>query len=345
VTTPHGSPNRLWGEQPTLDDGVIELAPLSMADIETIAAWDSDPDTQRWFDWPQVRSDGYDALESAKRTVEEKRKGWELGAEAVFAVRRAGEPRSIGWCDLHFSDGGRAEVAYGILPAHRGRGVASRAVALIASWAFSQLGVARVELKAGTQNLASRAVARRAGFTPEGVMREHSVHEHYEPLMGQRFDVVLYSRLAGDPVPQHDAAAGTIAESPSRGAEMPRELITIPGQDPPAWYSPAARFGDLVWVAGQVGVHAGGTVADGITDQVHAAIDNVEAALEAAGASLETLLSVQVFLADMADFDAYNEAYLERIADHGLPARATVGAALAEGLKVEITAVAHVAGR
>jgi 2-iminobutanoate/2-iminopropanoate deaminase len=327
-----------------LSDGDVELVPLSMADIETIAAWDSDPETQRWFDWPQARNEGHDALKSARQTVEEKWRGWEMGTEAVFAVRRTDEPRSIGWCDLHFYDGGRAEVAYGVLPAHRRKGAASRAVALIASWAFSKAGVARLELKAGTENHASRAVALRAGFTAEGVMRGHSVYEHHEPLIGRRFDVVLYSRLAEDPVPHRDTPAGTIAGPQSRGAVMPRELITIPGQKPPAWYSPAARFGDLVWVAGQVAMLPDGRVPNGIAEQVHATIDNVEAALEAAGASLATLLSVQVFLADMADFDAYNAVYLERIADHGLPARATVGAALAEGFKVEMTAVAHLLG-
>ena len=122
---------------------------------------------------------------------------------------------------------------------------------------------------------------------------------------------------------------------------MPRQLVTIPGKQPPAWFSPAVAYGSVVWVAGQVAMRADGSVPDDITEQVHVAIDNVEQALEAAGAGLDTLISVQVFLSDMADFAAYNAVYLERIGLHGLPARATVQAGLAEGFRVEITAVAH----
>jgi 2-iminobutanoate/2-iminopropanoate deaminase len=125
---------------------------------------------------------------------------------------------------------------------------------------------------------------------------------------------------------------------------MPRQLIAVPDREPPLWYSPATRLGDLVWVAGQVAARPDGTVPDGIRAQTHATIDNVEAALTAAGASLDTLLNVQVFLTDMGHFGTYNEVYLERIAPHGLPARATVGAALAPGFLIEITAVAHTVG-
>lgn len=121
---------------------------------------------------------------------------------------------------------------------------------------------------------------------------------------------------------------------------MPRQLVTIPGKQPPAWFSPAVAYGSVVWVAGQVAMRADGSVPDDITEQVHVAIDNVEQALEAAGAGLDTLISVQVFLTDMADFAAYNEVWRESFPSDP-PTRATIGVSgLAIGARCEVEVVA-----
>ncbi|MGN6132837.1 MAG: RidA family protein, partial [Nocardioidaceae bacterium] len=56
---------------------------------------------------------------------------------------------------------------------------------------------------------------------------------------------------------------------------------------------------------------------------------------------LATLLKVTVYLADLADFDAYNDAYLARLASNPLPPRTTVQVAAFRGQKrLEIDAVA-----
>jgi hypothetical protein len=61
-----------------------------------------------------------------------------------------------------------------------------------AAWAFSELGIARVQLWPEPDNLASQRVAIASGFTREGVLR------HYDEIDGQRIDSVFFSRLPGD---------------------------------------------------------------------------------------------------------------------------------------------------
>jgi RimJ/RimL family protein N-acetyltransferase len=58
-----------------------------------------------------------------------------------------------------------AELGYAVGPAHRGRGLAVRAVRVMAAYAFDHLGVDRVILKLEAENAASVAVATKAGFT------------------------------------------------------------------------------------------------------------------------------------------------------------------------------------
>jgi [ribosomal protein S5]-alanine N-acetyltransferase len=84
-------------------------------------------------------------------------------------------------------------VSYWTFPPFRGRGLASRAVRLVCAYAFAHLGVERIELYVETDNLASRGVARKAGFVEEGVLRE------YGRYGDERRDMVLYSRLPTDP--------------------------------------------------------------------------------------------------------------------------------------------------
>lgn len=111
------------------------------------------------------------------------------------------------------------------------------------------------------------------------------------------------------------------------------------GQQRP--YAASAQFAGTVYACGQVPVRADGTVPSDIGEQVGVALDNLDQVLRQAGASLATLLKVTVYLADLADFDAYNDAYLARLASHPLPPRTTVQVAAFRGQKrLEIDAVA-----
>jgi 2-iminobutanoate/2-iminopropanoate deaminase len=108
-------------------------------------------------------------------------------------------------------------------------------------------------------------------------------------------------------------------------------------------YSQGIVHGDLVFVAGQVGLDPGTNqvVEGGIEAQTEQAMKNVSAVLEAAGSSLSNVLKASIFLVDFGDFPAMNEVYA-RFVGPEFPARATVQiAGLPSGALVEIEVVAH----
>ena len=108
-------------------------------------------------------------------------------------------------------------------------------------------------------------------------------------------------------------------------------------------YNQAIRAGDLVFVAGQLGLKPGDTAIEGaIATQTEQALRNLAAILEEAGSSLANLVKTTVFLQDLGDFAAMNEVYARHVGDRP-PARSTFEVAkLPSGALVEIEAIAHV---
>lgn len=126
-----------------------------------------------------------------------------------------------------------------------------------------------------------------------------------------------------------------------------KEIVRTEGAPAPfqgAPYSQAVRYGDLVFVAGQVAVRAGHDAMTGntIQEQTEQVCENLKAILEAAGSGFDRVLNTTIYLADFGDFAGLNEVYGRYVGDRP-PARATVQvAALPMGAKVEIAVVAHV---
>src|SRR5206468_378104 len=104
------------------------------------------------------------------------------------------------------------------------------------------------------------------------------------------------------------------------------------------------RVGDLVFVAGQLGIQlaTGELAGPTVEEQTEQIMRNLGAILEAAGSGLDRLAKTTVFLLDLDDFAGMNEVYARYVGD-APPARSTVGiGALPSGALVEIEAVAHV---
>jgi 2-iminobutanoate/2-iminopropanoate deaminase len=119
------------------------------------------------------------------------------------------------------------------------------------------------------------------------------------------------------------------------------ERAPAPFQGAP--YSQGIRFGELVFVSGQLGIDpsSGKVVEGGIAEQTAQAMRNIEVILEEAGSSLKQILKTTIYLVDLGDFAAMNEAYAERVGNQP-PARATIEiGALPSGALVEIEAIAH----
>lgn len=118
------------------------------------------------------------------------------------------------------------------------------------------------------------------------------------------------------------------------------EAAPAPFQGAP--YNQAIVAGELVFVAGQLGLRPGETTIEGdIGRQTEQALANLAAILEAAGSSMDKLVKTSVFLLDLADFQGMNEVYAARVGE-APPARSTFQVAnLPSGALVEIEAIAH----
>jgi len=119
------------------------------------------------------------------------------------------------------------------------------------------------------------------------------------------------------------------------------EAAPAPFQGAP--YSQAIRAGELVFVAGQLGLKPGASEITGsIEEQTEQVLSNLRAILEEAGTGLDRIVKTTVFLTDLSDFQGMNEVYARHVGDMP-PARSTVEvAALPSGALVEIEAIAVV---
>ena len=124
----------------------------------------------------------------------------------------------------------------------------------------------------------------------------------------------------------------------------PHQVLLPAGWPRPKGYSNGiAARGRLVFVAGQIGLDPGPRtlVPGGLEAEARQAMTNVRAILTAAGCTLADLVQVQVFLADIRDYEAFNAVYATFFDGIVPPARAALQvAALPRGARVEIFATA-----
>jgi 2-iminobutanoate/2-iminopropanoate deaminase len=119
-------------------------------------------------------------------------------------------------------------------------------------------------------------------------------------------------------------------------------ILSDSAPKPVSAYSQAIQTGSLLFLAGQIPLDpATGKVVSGtIAEETERIIDNLRAVLAAAGLTLEHVVKTTIYLTNMADFAAFNEAYARHFTKDP-PARTTVAvAALPLGVRVEIEAIA-----
>jgi RimJ/RimL family protein N-acetyltransferase len=115
----------------------------------------------------------------------------------AFAIVDAASGEPVGMCGVDdWSNTDVAQFGYWLAAGARGRGFATRAVTLMTDWLFT-LGAARVLVTVVSENAASAAVARRAGFTYEGTLRAYGVWQN------RRQDVDVFAVLPQDWVAQN----------------------------------------------------------------------------------------------------------------------------------------------
>jgi len=169
--------------------GDLLLRPWREDDVDAVWAAVQDPELRRWND----TGSGSRAEAEARLAS---RRDWSSGDHASFAV--VGDGELVGSVSLHSIDRdmGDAEVGYWTVASARGRGIATRAVLAVCSWAFADLGLDRIQLFHAVENAASGRVAAKAGFTLEGRLRRS--HRYGD---GVKHDELLWARLSDDPDP------------------------------------------------------------------------------------------------------------------------------------------------
>ena len=112
------------------------------------------------------------------------------------------------------------------------------------------------------------------------------------------------------------------------------------GQELP--FSEAVEVGGTVYLSGQIGVKPGtlSLVEGGMEAEARQTMDNIGRTLEAAGLGFDDVVKCTAMLADMADWPAFNEVYVEYF-EAPYPARSALGAnGLALGARVEVECLA-----
>jgi reactive intermediate/imine deaminase len=113
---------------------------------------------------------------------------------------------------------------------------------------------------------------------------------------------------------------------------------------PKGAYSPAVRAGAFLFVSGQVptDIATGEIVPGDVAAQSRLVLGKLSAVLEAGGATLDDVVAVTVYLANVGDWSTFNEIYRATFRPP-YPARTVVGAEL-RGVLVEVSAIAVVRG-
>ncbi|GLX96811.1 GNAT family N-acetyltransferase [Herbidospora sp. NBRC 101105] len=148
----------------------IRLTPLTPADLDAHLAG-QDEQLTRWY------TGGPSTREATAAYLHHCVTQWERrGPLRAFGIRVDDTP--AGTLDLRFA-GDEVDIAYGLYPSWRGRGLATRAVLLACRYAASE-GARLAVIKVDPANPVSAAVARRAGFTFAG--RDTTFDRHTLPL-------------------------------------------------------------------------------------------------------------------------------------------------------------------
>ncbi len=167
-------------EQPEIHGDGVSLRPWQAADRAAVVAGYADPAIQRWH--CRTLDD-----DEAAAWIDRWPQRWPDESGAGWAIVDTGD-RVAGQISFRRIDlvDASAEISYWVLPELRGRRIAPRALAALTGWAFSSVGLHRLELNHSTANPASCRVAEQAGYPAEGVKRGearhtdgwHDMHQH-----------------------------------------------------------------------------------------------------------------------------------------------------------------------
>jgi RimJ/RimL family protein N-acetyltransferase len=160
-----------------------DTSPVSTRDAWAMVEWDTDPETQRFFEYPALPPPD-EHLRRAWWVVGEFRRGYERGERIAYVVTDAPSGEPLGTVEFHDIQRDTAEISFMTVPARRREGIAHRAVELLCSQATRLFDIARVTLEHHVDNTASQLVAARTGFREvarDGASVRYSLDLSLEP--------------------------------------------------------------------------------------------------------------------------------------------------------------------
>jgi RimJ/RimL family protein N-acetyltransferase len=157
--------------QPRLAIDDLLLRPWRQSDAAAVRTAYACPDIQRWH----VRR--FDTDVEAAEWIGQWADRWDAETAASWAVVDD-EDQPLGQVGLRNVSLAEAcaDVSYWVVPDARGRGVATRSVAALSSWAFEVIGFNRLSIHHSARNVGSCRVAERGGYRLEGVQRQAIKH-------------------------------------------------------------------------------------------------------------------------------------------------------------------------
>jgi RimJ/RimL family protein N-acetyltransferase len=188
--TPRLLPDLSGGE---LTDGVVTLRRMGTADVDDVCALRQLPDVVATSVPPHAPSRDEVAVRCARTAA-----AWLAGDRAAFTIRDTATDAFAGEIGLYYQEPptGQAMIGYSMAVPWRGRGYATRAARLVAEWAFTRVGVARLIAGTAPGNVGSQRVLEGAGFRREGYQRSR-----LPGAEGARIDDVLFALLPSDGAP------------------------------------------------------------------------------------------------------------------------------------------------
>jgi ribosomal-protein-alanine N-acetyltransferase len=169
----------------TLRTKRLRLVPVVPANARVLWEVLQQPDLRDYQDLPDL------SLEQFLAAVAERAPALEAGATGRFEWLVYGEDGegAIGWVSLRIAERTRsaAEIGYSIVRSHRGRGIATEAVAALIDEGFRSVGLHRIRAYCVPENASSRGVLRHNGFEDDGLL------PHGATLAGQPVDVIAHS--------------------------------------------------------------------------------------------------------------------------------------------------------
>jgi ribosomal-protein-alanine N-acetyltransferase len=173
---------------PPLTDGTVELRRWEESDIGCVEEGSRDPHIPEGTTVPArfTTTEGLAWIERQWGRADN-------GEGLSLAVADASSNEALGNINLLFrQQPGTVAIGYWLVERARGRGLGTRAVALLARWALGGAGLERVEALVVPENVASQRVLEKVGFRREGHLRSYLVFK------ARRADALIYSLLPSD---------------------------------------------------------------------------------------------------------------------------------------------------